>query len=66
MTPNHWLYMISYKFAKGSGRTFLTRTGAPIDSAEAVEEVEAEIRGNNPNLGPLHADNIVLLKEWSE
>jgi hypothetical protein len=64
--PNRWLYMISYKFATGSGRMFFTRTGAPIDSAEAVEEIEADIRERNPSLGPLHADNIVLLREWSE
>lgn len=63
---NWYRYMISYKFQNGSGRTFINRSGAPIDTADAVEQIEAEIRERSPHLGPLHVDNIVLLKEWSE
>jgi len=63
---NRYRYMISYKFAKGSGRSFYERSGGPIDSAEVIEEIEAQICERSPELGTLHVDNIVLLKEWSE
>jgi radical SAM superfamily enzyme with C-terminal helix-hairpin-helix motif len=66
MATKWYRYMVSYKFNNGSGRVFIDRFGAPIDTAEAVEEIEAGIRERSPHLGPLHADNIVLLKEWSE
>jgi hypothetical protein len=58
--------MIAYNFATGSGRVFIDRWGAPIDSQEAVEEIEAGIKERNSGLGSLHVSNIVLLREWSE
>ena len=67
MAKTQWFrYLITYKFANGSGRTFIDRFGGPIDSGEIVEEIESELRERNPDLGSLHVDNIVLLKEWSE
>jgi radical SAM superfamily enzyme with C-terminal helix-hairpin-helix motif len=62
---NRYMYLIAYQFNGGSGRTFYERE-TPIDSVEVVQAIEEDIRKRNPDLGTLHVDNIVLLREWSE
>jgi hypothetical protein len=62
---NRYEYLVSYAHQSGFGRASVFRS-APADSLEAVEEMEAAIRQNNPSTGPIAAINIVLLREWSE
>jgi hypothetical protein len=67
MKTKRYEYLVSYSFQGGNGRSFITWPN-PLNSAERVIEVEKMLMENEgrEHLPRLIANNIVLLRKWSE